>query len=79
VELRLVTSALIDRFDVSPATWTSNDSMEMRDCFLMRPKAVKCDSIFKRLNEHRVAHWGCSVGLLLRSMFETSFLDETTV
>jgi hypothetical protein len=40
---------------------------------------VKCDSIFKRLNEHRVARWGCSVGLLLRSIFETSFLDETTV
>jgi cytochrome P450 len=51
IELRLLTLALIRRFDVKAATETSSDSMEMRDHFLMAPKAGKCDLMFEMLGE----------------------------
>lgn len=51
IELRLLTSALICRFDIKVGSGTSSDSMEMRDHFLVTPNAGKCDLAFERLSQ----------------------------
>jgi cytochrome P450 len=49
MELRQVTAAILQKYRVSAAPGTTADSMEMRDHFLVIPKAERCDLIFETL------------------------------
>ena len=49
MELRQVTAAVLQRYVVTAARTTTSESMEMRDHFLVIPKAGKCELIFNAL------------------------------
>lgn len=46
MELRILSANILAKFVVSLAPGTTDDSMEIRDHFVVQPKAGKCDLVF---------------------------------
>ncbi|KAK1818677.1 hypothetical protein LTR12_006862 [Friedmanniomyces endolithicus] len=55
VELRLVVLGLLSRYEVKLPPQTTEESMEIRDHFLVMPKSGKCELIFEPLPEGALA------------------------
>ncbi|TKA40891.1 hypothetical protein B0A54_07803 [Friedmanniomyces endolithicus] len=55
VELRLVVLGLLSRYEVKLAPQTTEESMEIRDHFLVMPKSGKCELVFEPLPEGALA------------------------
>lgn len=48
MELKIITATLLRRFTVDAASTTTEDSMTMKDHFLVQPKGGRCDLVFSK-------------------------------